>query len=53
MRDVSVAAKLLKPNDARSMRYYPISTRINQVANDDKDCSAPAELAPTQNRLFS
>jgi len=34
-------------------RCYPISTRINRVANDDEECSAPVELAQTQNRLFS
>jgi DNA-binding LacI/PurR family transcriptional regulator len=33
--------------------YYPISTRINHVANDDEECSAPVELAQIQNPLFS
>jgi ADP-dependent phosphofructokinase/glucokinase len=27
--------------------------RINQVANDDKECSVHVELAHTQTRLFS
>ena len=36
---------LLKSCDARLMRRYPISTRINYVANDDEECSAPVELA--------
>ena len=53
MRDVSMASELLKPYDARLMRCYPISTRINHVANDDEECSAPVELAQTQARLFS
>ena len=53
MRDVGAASDLLKPYDARSMRCYPVSSRINQVANDDEASSAPVELAPTQNRLFS
>jgi hypothetical protein len=48
-----MAPKLLKPYDARLMRCYPISTRINRVANDDEECSAPVELAQTQNRLFA
>jgi len=52
MRDVSAASELLKPCDARLMRCYPISTRINHVANDDEECSAPIELAQIQNRLF-
>jgi putative SOS response-associated peptidase YedK len=53
MRDVPVASELLKPFDARLMRCYPVSTRINSVANDDAECSAPVELAPIQNSLFS
>jgi putative SOS response-associated peptidase YedK len=53
MKDVSAAAELLKPCDARLMRSYPISTRINHVANDDEECSRPVELAEIQNRLFA
>ena len=30
-----------------------VSARLNRVANDDAACSAPAELAQIQNRLFS
>lgn len=51
MNNVTAATDLLKPYDARQMRCYPISTRINRVANDDAECSAPVELADTQNRL--
>jgi putative SOS response-associated peptidase YedK len=53
MKDVSAASELLKPYDARQMRCYPVSTRINRLANDDEECSAPVELAQIQNRLFS
>jgi putative SOS response-associated peptidase YedK len=53
MMHVDAASDLLKPYDARLMRCYPISTRINHVANDDLECSRPVELAETQNRLFS
>ena len=53
MRDVGMASELLKPYNALLMRCYPISTRINQVANDDEECSAPVELVQVQNRLFS
>ena len=53
MKDVPKASELLKPCDARLMRCYPVSTRINHVANDDEDCSAPVEFADAQNRLFS
>jgi putative SOS response-associated peptidase YedK len=53
MRDVTTASELLKPCDAQFMRCYPISTRINHVANDDEECSAPVEPAQIQNSLFS
>jgi putative SOS response-associated peptidase YedK len=52
MKDVSGASELLKPYDARLMRCYPISARINHTVNDDEDCSAPVELAQIQDRLF-
>jgi putative SOS response-associated peptidase YedK len=53
MKDVAAASALLKPCDARLMRCYPVSTRINHVANDDAECSALVELAESQDRLFS
>jgi putative SOS response-associated peptidase YedK len=53
MKDVSAASELLKPFDARLMRSYPVSSRINHVVNDDLECSAPVELAEAQRRLFS
>jgi putative SOS response-associated peptidase YedK len=49
----AAASDLLKPYDAREMRRYPVSTRINHVANDDEGCAAPVELAQIQARLFS
>jgi putative SOS response-associated peptidase YedK len=52
MRDVAAASDVLKPCDARLMRCYPVSTRINHVANDIEECSAPVEIAERQNRLF-
>jgi putative SOS response-associated peptidase YedK len=52
MNNVAAASDLLRPCDARLMRCYPISTRINRVANDDEECSAPVELAHIQDRLF-
>jgi len=53
MQNVAAASELLKPYDARIMRCYPVSTRINSVANDDEACSAPVEPAQIQNRLFT
>ena len=52
MTNVDEASDHLKPFDARLMRCYPISTRINYVANDDEECFAPVEQAQTQDRLF-
>jgi len=31
---------------------YPVSSRINNLANDDEACSMPAGLAQAQNGLF-
>ena len=53
MNDVDVVSALLKPYDARPMRSYPVSNRINHVGNDDSECSAPMQLTETQNQLFS
>jgi putative SOS response-associated peptidase YedK len=53
MTHVDAASDLLKPYDARQMRSFPVSCRINHVANDDATCSAPVELMQIQSRLFS
>lgn len=52
MTSVQVISELLKPYEARGMRSYPVSTRINRVENDDEQCSRPVALAETQHRLF-
>lgn len=52
MTNVEAASDLLKPYDARMMRSYPVSTRINHVVNDDEECSRPIEIAEVQPRLF-
>jgi putative SOS response-associated peptidase YedK len=49
---VEAVSDLLRSCDARLMRSFPVSTRINHVANDDKECSRPVEIAESQNRLF-
>ena len=51
MNDVQVISELLKPYDPSQMRYYPVSSRVNNVGNDDEECSRRIELA--QNRLFA
>ena len=53
MTNVAAASEMLKPYDARLMRGFPVSTRVNSVVNDDEGCSAPVEVAEVQNRLFS
>ena len=53
MQNVAAVSDLLKPYDARYMRFYPVSARINHVVNDDEECSRPVEIAGIQNQLFS
>ena len=45
MTNVREVYELLKPFDARQMRCYTVSNRVNHVANDDEECSRP--IAPT------
>jgi putative SOS response-associated peptidase YedK len=52
MQNIAALSELLKPYDARLMRCYPISARINHTGNDEK-CSAPVEVAQIQAHLFS
>jgi putative SOS response-associated peptidase YedK len=54
MKNVDALPELLRPCDARMMRCYPVSSRVNYVANDDAECAKPIELelAP-QGRLFA
>ncbi len=53
MTDGDAVGDLLKPYDAGLMRCYPVSARVNHVANDDVECSAPAEVTQAQSSLFS
>jgi putative SOS response-associated peptidase YedK len=53
MKDVGAASELLKPYDSRLMGSYPVSTRINHVANDDEECCRPVEVAEVRAGLFS
>jgi putative SOS response-associated peptidase YedK len=53
MQNVQVVSELLKPYEARLMRCYPVSARVNHVANDDEDCSRPVNITEAQNRLFA
>ena len=53
-RNTSSVSEMLKPYDTVLMRRYPVSTRVNQVLNDDADCAKPVEpgATPTQAQLF-
>ena len=53
MQNVAAISELLKPYDARSMRSYPVSSRVNDVGNDDEACSRPVELAQNQQTLLA
>lgn len=52
LQNIAAISELLKPHDARLMRCYPVSSRLNHVTNDDADCSRPVELVESQDRLF-
>jgi putative SOS response-associated peptidase YedK len=52
MNDVAAVSEMLKPYDARLMRCFPVSARVNSVANDDPACSVTVELARIQESLF-
>jgi SOS response associated peptidase (SRAP) len=51
-KDVGLVSELLKPYNARIMGSYPVSTRVNQVVNDDEECSAPVQPIRTQSQLL-
>jgi putative SOS response-associated peptidase YedK len=53
-REVASVSEMVKPYDAALMRRYPVSTRVNQVENDDADCAKPVELHASliQTQLF-
>ena len=44
-RDLAAITEMLKPYDAEQMRRYAVSTRVNNVANDDRECSEPIEVS--------
>ena len=52
-KDVKTLAEFLAPFDAAKMRSFPVSSRINAVANDDPDCVLPWHRdLPAQSALF-
>jgi putative SOS response-associated peptidase YedK len=54
MKDSVGVSELLRPFDPSSMRCYAVSNRVNNVQNDDAECSLPvAPEATPQQQLFS
>ena len=52
MQNVDAASDLLRPFDSSRMRAHPVSTRLNNVANDNEECARPVELSEGQAQLF-
>ena len=48
MKDVATVSELLRPCDARLIRCFPVSSRVNSVINDNKDALGPQRF-PTIN----
>lgn len=53
MTNVAEVVDLLKPYNADGMRRYPVSPRLNHVANDDATCSERVDITETQAGLFA
>ena len=47
----TVISEFLKPFDARLMRCFRVSSRVNRPENDDAECSAPVEITQPQGSL--
>ena len=53
IREPVRVADLLMPFDARLMKKYPVSTRVNSVKNDDPECAKEVSLTePVESSLF-
>ena len=53
IEDFEAVKEILKPYDASRMRQYPVSTKLNNANNDDRESAARIELdSPSQARLF-
>jgi putative SOS response-associated peptidase YedK len=52
MQDAAAVSELLQPFAAGAMRCYPVSARINHVANDDEESARPVTLTEEQGKLF-
>jgi putative SOS response-associated peptidase YedK len=53
LKDTALVSDLLRPCDARLMRCYPVSSRVNSVINDDEECPRQVQHSVIQDHLFS
>jgi putative SOS response-associated peptidase YedK len=52
MQNTADLSELFKPLDPNRMRDYPVSTRINSVANDDEESARPEVIGEAQASLL-
>jgi putative SOS response-associated peptidase YedK len=52
MNDAAAASELLRPFDARLMRFYAVSAQINNANHDDAESARAIELTQEQSHLF-
>ena len=50
--NVTLVADCLQPFDARLMKKYPVSTRVNRAENDDQDCAREVPITGPAPTLF-
>jgi putative SOS response-associated peptidase YedK len=50
--NIGALCHLLKPLDARVMRSYPVSDRLNQVQNEGPECCTPVDVKPAAQQEF-
>jgi putative SOS response-associated peptidase YedK len=50
--NVALVADSLEPFDPRSMKKYPVSTRVNRAENDDQQCAREISIESTAQGTF-
>jgi hypothetical protein len=50
--DAKEVVECLKPFDARLMKKYPVSPRVNRPENDDEECAREVAVESTNLTLF-
>ncbi|HYL91985.1 MAG TPA: SOS response-associated peptidase [Alphaproteobacteria bacterium] len=52
LEDPKRVSDCLKPYEAKLMKRYPVSTRVNRPENDDPECAREVPLPPQAQSLF-